>query len=265
MQILKEPFKSRWHQKDAFDYVEQLEGETYRQIGFRRTIHFDFAGQSFFLKYHKGTSVKEIVKNLLTLRMPVLGAENEWIAINQLKRKGIATMEGAAYGCRTWNPLKRESFIITHDLNPAISLEDYCADWRTHRPSPRIKYMLIRKLAATVKGMHDAGINHRDCYLCHFLLQLPFSGDENQLVLSIIDLHRAQFRRQVPRRWRDKDLTGLYYSTLEAGLNTRDYLYFLKLYTGQDYRTLLTSEASLIATAIRKAKRIEQRTKRKSL
>ena len=69
--------------------------------------------------------------------------------------------------------------------------------------------MLIKRVATMVRDMHAAGINHRDCYICHFLLHLPFSGKEEELKISVIDLHRAQLRTRVPRRWRDKDLIGL--------------------------------------------------------
>ena len=144
MQILKEPFQKQWNDKDVFAQVQALQGETYRQIGFRRTIRFTFSQQSYFLKYHAGTSVGEILKNLITLRMPVLGADNEWRAIHLLKEKGIATMEGVAYGQKNWNPLTRESFIITEDLNPAVSLEDFCMDWSVNRPSPRLNDLHIQ-------------------------------------------------------------------------------------------------------------------------
>lgn len=265
MQILKEPFKSQWQNKDVFAQVQQLQGKTYRQIGTRRTIQFDFDNESYFLKYHDGTTVREILKNIVTLKMPILGADNEWQAINRLKRHGIATMEGSAYGKKNWNPLNRESFIITEDLNPAISLEDFCQDWNVNPPAPSVKYKLIRSLASTVKRMHQVGINHRDCYICHFLLKLPFQPNQDEIELSIIDLHRAQARNRVPRRWRDKDLIGLYYSTLELGLNERDYLYFLKIYTGLDYASVLKKEARLIKAALKKSQKIRQRTIRKSL
>ncbi|MBE5253804.1 MAG: lipopolysaccharide core heptose(I) kinase RfaP [Enterobacterales bacterium endosymbiont of Blomia tropicalis] len=265
MQILKEPFKSQWENKDVFAQVKQLQGETYRQVGTRRTIQFNFAEESYFLKYHSGTTIREILKNIVTLKMPVLGADNEWQAINRLKRHGIATMEGVAYGKKNWNPLNRESFIITEDLNPAISLEDFCQDWKVNRPSPSVKYTLIRSLASTVRRMHQIGINHRDCYLCHFLLKQSLEGNEGEVDLFIIDLHRAQSRHHVPRRWRDKDLIGLYYSTLELGLNARDYLYFLKIYTGLDYSSVIKKEARLIKAALKKSQKIQQRTIRKSL
>ena len=57
--------------------------------------------------------------------------------------------------------------------------------------------------------MHRAGVNHRDCYICHFLLHTDRPIQASDLRLSVIDLHRAQVRDAVPRRWRDKDLAAL--------------------------------------------------------
>src|SRR5690606_40875569 len=51
-----------------------------------------------------------------------------------------------------------------------------------------------------------SGVNHRDCYICHFLLHTDKAVDPDDLRLSVIDLHRAQVRDATPRRWRDKDL-----------------------------------------------------------
>ncbi|XNM48018.1 lipopolysaccharide kinase InaA family protein [Escherichia coli] len=47
-----------------------------------------------FSKWHRGTTLKEIIKNLLSLRMPVLGADREWNAIHRLRDVGVDTMMG---------------------------------------------------------------------------------------------------------------------------------------------------------------------------
>ena len=199
---LKEPFATLWRGKDPFEEVKTLQGEVFRELETRRTLRFEMAGKSYFLKWHRGTTLKEIIKNLLSLRMPVLGADREWNAIHRLRDVGVDTMYGVAFGEKGMNPLTRTSFIITEDLTPTISLEDYCADWATNPPDVRVKRMLIKRVATMVRDMHAAGINHRDCYICHFLLHLPFSGKEEELKISVIDLHRAQLRTRVPRRWR---------------------------------------------------------------
>lgn len=265
MLLLKQPFKSAWENTDPYTEILALPGETYRQVEARRTMRFDFSGESFFVKYHRGTEVKEIVKNLITLRLPVLGARNEWEAIKHLQAVNIPTMSCYGFGERYWNPLKRESFIITKDLNPAISLEDYCAEWATQPPAYGVKRHLILQLAKIVAKMHRSGLNHRDCYICHFLLALPFSYGVQPAKLSVIDLHRAQIRQHIPTQWRNKDLIALYYSSFPLGLTFRDYCYFLTEYFGMSPRAILKQESQLLRQAVAKAEKIKQRTLRKNL
>ncbi len=67
---LKEPFATLWRGKDPFEEVKTLQGEVFRELETRRTLRFEMAGKSYFLKWHRGTTLKEIIKNLLSLRMP---------------------------------------------------------------------------------------------------------------------------------------------------------------------------------------------------
>ena len=66
---LKEPFATLWRGKDPFEEVKTLQGEVFRELETRRTLRFEMAGKSYFLKWHRGTTLKEIIKNLLSLRM----------------------------------------------------------------------------------------------------------------------------------------------------------------------------------------------------
>ena len=91
-----------------------------------------------------------MIKNLFSLRLPVLGADREWNAIHRLQELGVDTMHGVGFGQQGLNPLNRISFIITEDLSPAVSLEDYCADWLANPPSRKIKMALIERLAVMV-------------------------------------------------------------------------------------------------------------------
>lgn len=265
MLVLKEPFKTAWANKDPFEEVLKLNGEIYREVATRRTLNFKFQGESFYIKMHKGTTVKEILKNYLSLRAPVLGAGNEYKAINRLTELGVNTMEVVAFGERGVNPLTRESFIITKDLNPAISLEDYCKGWKDNPPPYHVKKVLIEEAARMVKTMHEGGVNHRDCYICHFLLHLPYS-EQDIPKLSVIDLHRAQIRRCVPKRWRNKDLVALYFSSRNLGLSFCDYARFLKIYFDEmSLKEILRHENRLLMNMKYRSNRIEERTMRKLL
>ncbi|OCG25481.1 lipopolysaccharide core heptose(I) kinase RfaP [Gilliamella sp. wkB108] len=259
---LKSPFDKLWKDKDPFTEVELISGEIYRAVKQRKTLNFHLEDESYFIKIHRGTTVKEIVKNLLSLRLPVLDAKQEWNAIHRLEQAGVNTMDGRAFGRKGLNPLTRHSFIITKDLNPTISLEDFTKPWLTNPPSYHLKRSLIINLAKMTANMHAAGVNHRDCYLCHFLLDIPLFENKQQIKLSIIDLHRAQTRNKVPTRWRDKDLIGLYFSSTKIGLTNRDIWLFLKTYFNKPLKEILHDEHNLINSTQQKAARIAKRTEK---
>lgn len=262
---LKPPFDLAWKNKDPFEEVEKISGDVLRRVKTRHTLRFNFQGKSYYLKLHHGTTYREVMKNLICLKMPVLGADREWRAIHELSKAGVDTMKGVAFGEKGINPVKKTSFIITEDLSPTISLEDFCKDWKSNPPSLSSKRLLIKRVAEMVRKMHSIGINHRDCYICHFLLHLPYNESEERLKISLIDLHRAQFRNSVPLRWRNKDLIGLYYSCMNIGLTLKDYYYFLKIYFQKPLRRILREERTLISEAESKAEKIKERSLRKGL
>ena len=260
---LAEPFVSLWAGRDPFFEVEQLQGEVFRELEARRTLRTEVAGRGYFVKIHRGVGWAEIVKNWLTLKRPVLGADQEWQAIEALSAAGVPTMTAVAYGERGGNPATRHSFIITEELAPTISLEDYSREWNTTPPEPVLKWALIDEVASMTRRMHAAGVNHRDCYICHFLLHTDRPPTPTDLRLSLIDLHRAQIRAVVPRRWRDKDLAGLYFSALNIGLTRRDKLRFLRRYFARPLREVLVQEAPLLTMLEYKAARLQARFDRK--
>ena len=260
---IDEPFRSLWAGADPFVAVESLEGEVFRELEARRTLRTEVAGRGYFVKIHRGVGWAEIVKNLVTLRLPVLGARQEWLAIRRLTELGVDTMRAVAFGERGINPAKRHSFIVTEELVPTVSLEDFCRDWPTAPPPPALKRALIERVAQMAGRMHRGGVNHRDFYICHFLLQLDPPPTADKLKLSIIDLHRAQVREKTPRRWRDKDLASLHFSALNIGLTRRDRWRFLRTYFGQPLREILRDEAALLAYLQREADRLQSRFLRK--
>jgi heptose I phosphotransferase len=244
---MQEPFRSAWANKNPFDEVELLSAQAlpqniYRNKEGRRTLRFKFAEKSYFLKYHAGIGWSEILKNILQLRLPVLGASNEYIAANKLHKLGVDTLTPLAYGSRGINPATQESFLITEDLVNTISIEDYCNTRNIKNLAFAVKKALINKVAQATRVMHENGINHRDFYICHFLLE----NNAEQKILAnedfccyLIDLHRCQLRKKVPKRWLEKDLGGLLYSAIDKGLSARDYFRFIKIYTGKSLRVSL--------------------------
>lgn len=213
---------------DPFTYMMSLEGDVFREVAHRKTLRFMQGGEAYFAKLHSGVGWKEIIKNLLQGRLPVLGATQEWRAIQRLTQLGIPTTPFIGYGRRGLNPAKQQSFIITKALTETISLEDFCRDWQNQPPPLSLKRALIANVATIARQLHTHGINHRDFYICHFLLdktrgmQAPY--------LYLIDLHRAQIRSRTPLRWIIKDIAGLYFSAMDLGLTRRDLYAFIKHY-----------------------------------
>jgi heptose I phosphotransferase len=261
--FLDEPFRSRWSGRNSFVEVEALEGQVFRELEARRTLRTEIDGHGYFVKIHRGVGWREIIKNLISLRLPVLGARNEWQAIERLTELGVDTLHAVAFGLRGRNPAVQHSFIVTEELAPTVSLEDYCRDWPIQPPAPRFKRALIARVATMARRMHQGGVNHRDFYICHFLLHLDPAPTAEAFKLSLIDLHRAQLRPQTPRRWRDKDLAALYFSALEIGLTRRDCLRFLRAYFGAPLRSTLQAEASLLQHLASESQRLQARFTRK--
>lgn len=245
------------------DFAERVAGsagagDVYRNREGRVTLRFQRDGRSFFLKLHRGIGWREIFKNLLQARLPILGAGSEYRAVQALRRLGVDTLDVAAYAERGWNPARRHSMIVTDDLVGTVSLEDYCADWRSNPPPFRTRMKLLLKVADSAGRMHSSGINHRDFYICHFHL------DEATLAQPLprcylIDLHRAQMRAHTPRRWRVKDLAGLYFSAMDCDLSRRDLLRFLSRYTPGGLREALGRDAGLWREVQEKALRLYRR------
>lgn len=245
MLYLSPEFERAWQGQDPFEAVEALEGKVYRALEARKTLRFELNGRGYFAKIHRGVGWREILKNLLLFRLPVLGANNEWQALRKLTALGVETMTPVAFGMRGANPANQHSFIVTEELDRTESLEDYCRDWNTTPPPFALKKALIDRVAWMSRTMHENGINHRDYYICHFLLDVA-NGWENvdpdNFRLSMIDLHRAQIRAVTPLRWLVKDVGGLYFSAMDIGLTARDLYRFMKVYRNCSLRETLSRD-----------------------
>ena len=230
-----------WAQQIA---AQAAAGDVYRDKEGRKTLRFVAGDHPYFLKLHLGIGWREIFKNLLQLRLPVTSARNEYEAVCRLTDIGVPTLSVAAYAVEGANPARRRSLLVTDELTGTVSLEDFCEHWATRPPGFAVRSKLIRVLADSARRMHDAGINHRDFYLCHFHLAEDTLAAQ-QPRCHLIDLHRAQLRDQTPRRWRVKDLAGLYFSAIDCGLQQRDLLRFLRHYSTGGLRAALTTDKRL--------------------
>ncbi|HED12474.1 MAG TPA: lipopolysaccharide core heptose(I) kinase RfaP [Gammaproteobacteria bacterium] len=255
-------------EKSSLSTILHINGESVRKAPGRRTVKTAIGGKQYFLKAHFGVGWAEIFKNLSYLRLPVLGARNEWHGIHHLKRIGVDTLTAAGYGITGLNPARRQSFMLTEDLTDTISLEDFCRqNWvgkQLRGQDLVFKRSLINRLADIAHAIHSNGANHRDFYLCHFLLSCADMGNSNTPRVFLIDLHRMQIRRSTPKRWSIKDIAGLYYSSMDMGLSQRDLFRFMRRYRRNSLRQIIGTERLFWARVRRRAVNLYHTEQRKS-
>ncbi len=221
---------------DLFDRLMEWPGEVFRQIANRRTVRFEIAGRSFFLKTHRGIGWGEILKSLLQGNLPVTSARNEYEAIKAVEETGVATQQIAGFGIRGLNPAARESFLITEELQNKLKLAHIEESWAQlpEKQITLIRSILIEEVALLASKIHRHGLNHRDLYLDHLMVEsrdwVRLRAGES-IKLYLIDLHRAQMRRKVPNRWLVKDLGGLLFSALHLELSTVELALFIRKYS----------------------------------
>lgn len=249
----------------AFEWLLNCPGKVHREVKHRRTVEVEIGGRRFFIKAHRGCGWCEVLKDWIRGRAPIVSARSEWEAIDRVRALGIGTLRVAGKGERGRWPAAVESFVVTEALEGMITLEDLTRTWSglSGRRQVLLKRALLAKVAGLARLLHGDGLNHRDFYLCHFLVRerdwqrwQPDASPADALDLVLIDLHRVQMRRRIPTRWLLKDLAGLLFSALDCGLTTRDLLRFLKEYRQRPWREVLAAEGGFWRRVSRRAGRL---------
>lgn len=243
------------NEASADQVIRQREGRT--------TLRLEIEGRYFFLKLYRGVGWREIFKNLMRLRLPAVGAGREYRAFATLQRSGVDCPRVVACVEHGGNPARRQSFLLTDELAGTVDLQTWCSVWKDQPPPPEFKWKLIECVARIAKTMHDAGIHHRDFYLCHFHLEPHSLRPDCDPQCWLLDLHRAGIRRSLPGGWRVKDLGALYFSALETGLTSRDYLRFIRAYTGHGLRQELEESSHFWKRVRGRAAKMMRRQQRK--
>jgi heptose I phosphotransferase len=235
----------------AFQAVRRFEN--------RSTGRFVRDGRAFYIKLHQPRGWWPIVEELLHLRRPQTGARHEWRALRAAADCGVPTPPVVAYGEEGRTAATQRSFLITEEIAPAESLESLFAGRLPVRPGALLRRRLVIAAAGVAARLHRNGINHRDFYLGHFLIDTSCGMAELEQRpprLFLIDLHRAQTRRAVPPRWVIKDLAGLLFSALDAELSSRDLAAFARHYAGRPLRSEMQDNVAFWRAGLRRADRL---------
>lgn len=235
---LREDIAALWSQRDALSKAQELDGEVFREVARRKTMKVEIAGSAYFVKLHHGVGWLEILKNWLILKRPILGARNEYEACRHLERMNIVAPRVAAFGESDGLPAARFSFVLCDALEDYEDLEIMTNRWFDDPPTALEMRHWVMAVAQFARHFHEAGVVHRDFYLCHLLAR----RGEPTAPLGVLDLHRALIFDELPRKWRLRDLAALLYSSLDLGLSRRAWLRFVRVYTGRPLREVFAEE-----------------------
>ena len=163
-----------------------------------------------------GRRVRWHVKRYAPMRGRRSPAEQEVAGHRLLAERGVPTVDLVA-----WATLADgRSLVVLDDLSGFDA-----ADKMVER-GLRFE-RLLDPAARLAAQLHDAGLHHRDLYLCHFFARVSGSGVE----LRLIDAARV---RPLPRflaaRWVVKDLAQFWYSTLPLPVTDTERLRWLAVY-----------------------------------
>jgi len=242
---------------DSFDDFMRLEGMVVKSAVRERSTHrLDLKGVIVYVKKHFFPGIREILKNLFCFRFPV-GALNEWRALLAFHAHNIPTMTPICAGRKPllWK-IEKESFLLTNDLGKASRLNEFL---KVNSAIPcrgkalETKKRILANLADITRRMHSAGINHRDYYLYHILM------DKTER-LYVIDLHRVNVRDKVSKRWMVKDLAALLFSSLEVPVTQGQRLAFYKRY--MQISRLSADDKTLIRLIVKKCNKIARHTEK---
>jgi len=255
MTYVRDDIRTQWEGLDLMATAFALDGEVFRAVPGRRTLRVEIGDRMYFVKLHYGVGWREIFKNWLQLKKPVVGAANEYLACVGLQDEGIVAPIPAAFAESSGGIATRKSFVLCDELDGYLSLEDVTDEWDTLPPSPLAKHRLLYAVARFAKAFHTAGFIHRDFYICHLLAQTD-ALERGVVELAVLDLHRARRFVQIPRRWLLRDLAALLFSTLDLGYSQRDWFRFIRAYTGEPLQESFRSNEKFWLDVLKRAHRL---------
>jgi hypothetical protein len=187
------------------------------------------------LRLAGGAAIRLHVKRFAPRRSAGDPARVEAAGYAALRRHGIPTADVVA-----WGRHEGRGFIITQDLRGFRAADKLIEEGASFE-------RLLIPTAELAAALHNAGLHHRDLYLCHFLARLDDGGVE----LRLIDAARV---RRLPgpltrRRWIVKDLAQFRYSTLALPITETQRQHWLENYAA---RTQIARPAALGKSIARK-------------
>ncbi len=211
-------------------------GETIKKIKARSVVRIKARNHNkvryLYLKRHNLEHVG--IRRLLTLffhKLVVSQGRREFENICDFRKHNFATLVPVAAGEKFIRFFWVESFLISEDFSPFISLEDLLRDepeFLTGRGSETRKRILINEIALFLQRMHQEGFNDLDFNATHILLHYENGSDVPKIAL--FDLQRIDRSRFLNFRWMIKSLARLNYTLPYKIFNAEDRVYIFLSY-----------------------------------
>lgn len=177
-------------------------------------------------------------------------ARREYEFLSEMVRRGVPTVRPIAYGERRRGLFLHSSFLITEGAENCRSLDLFYLGRLRDKPfGGTERRAFIKKLAATVRGMHDAGVRHGGLFWRNILVHPQSDGS---FCFSVLDPDtRAKLHDSpVPPADVVADLSEIVASAMAVGMRG-GLLGFAKAYL--DVPRLTAAHRGLVAEVIKRA------------
>jgi hypothetical protein len=257
-------------QLDSFESIWRYQdGETIKNIEERSVIRFN-------IEYHNQKKIIYLKRHNLEFVgfwrlfphfFPKWGLSQgrlEFENICDFRNSNLPTVIPIAAGEKFFRFFWAESFLITEDFSPYISLEALLEDqpyFFTGPEGKNEKKILINEISVLARKMHQNGFNHRDFNATHILLH--YDNGSNVPKIALFDLQRVEKRRFLRFRWKIKSIAGLSYSLPDDIFNAEDRLYIFLAYNGKNSLNFL--DHLQLVWIKKKMARIKRHTEKKAL
>lgn len=229
--VVNADFNSLLAENGLLDYERLLRregGTVVKKIGERSVVRFDLnqdgRTRRFFLKRHR--AVRPDLGAWIGRGCSARGLSPgmaEFQNICDFRKGGLPTVTLVAAGERRTGPFRFESFLLTEDFAPYVSLESLIREHPERFSGPEgtlWKHRLLAAIGRLAAAMHAQGFNHRDFNATHILIG---PGDETGAVsLSLFDFQRVDRRAWLRMKWRVKLLAELFFTLPEPLFDRED-------------------------------------------
>jgi serine/threonine protein kinase len=215
---------------------------------------FTCEGQTFYFKQYHCRSLWDFIKH--TVRPS--RAQRAMQAAAMLEANGFAAPEVVAMGCRRTGIFNRENFLLTREVENALSLyaffERHCS--RPNSCSTE-KQKFIRAVGRLVGRLHAKNISHGDLRLGNVLVR----KNTATWYFFFLDNERTVQYRRLPDRLRVKNLVQCNMHRTSA-LTRTDRLRFFTAYLAENPALANAAKTWLKKINSRTLRRIAKRTKK---